>query len=240
MAETTEKKPMPGWKKFLVYLTCVCAALVLLYIVSGITVKQSLRKDLEPVVAQLQSESGAERVKVQIFADPGDPELPFFEEFHVFLTVQVPDVRQISETDALQILRGGQTSGKTAYGYEWKLLDYAVYARTAWDYMGHEHPVFVTISDGTRHYSLEEGRGMVGGKMSDTLILNKKNALTLLHPPAVSSTSLILAGFTVVLASLLPLAFKAELQQLKKYMDREKAINEEVKKLRAQKRKKRG
>ena len=235
MAENTEKKRMPGWKKFLVYLTVFCVVLLLLYVVAGITVRDSICKDLEPVVMQLKSECGTDRVKVQIFAEPGDTELPFFEEFHVFLTVLVPDVEKISESDALQILRGGKQTGEVAYAYEWSQLDYAVYARTARDYMGFEHPVFVTISDGARHYSLQEGRGTVGGKRSDILVLNNRNSLTVLHPPVVSTITLVLGGVIVFLVVLLWLAFKPELAQLKKYMDREKAINEEVKKLRAQK-----
>lgn len=228
-----EKKPLSAGKKLMLVLTLVTVGILLLYIGAGVAARATIRTGLEEMAAQLQAQTGAKNVKIQIFADPGDPNIPFLERFHVYLTVQMADLKQISEGDALRVLRNGEdipVDYEVDYGYEWRQLDYAVYTRTVKDYLGVEHPVFVTISDGRNHYSLERG--------SRTLVVCGYHAVTNLKPPLVSTVTLMIGLFAAAELFLAYFVFKKEREYLKWYIEREKLINAEVRKIREERKKK--
>ena len=225
-----EKKPLNPFKKLMLAITILAVGICLLYIGAGVAARISVRKNLEFMTAQLQEQTGAKSVKVQIFGDPGDSNIPFNEQFHVYLTVQMEDLSDFSESDALHVLRNGSSKYETDYGYDWSDLDYAVYTRTITDYMGVKHPVFVTITDGKSYYSLERGY--------KTLTIGRFNAVARLNPPIVSMVTVMVAVFAAAIVFLDYFVFKHEREYRKWYKERDRLIDEEVRKVREARKKK--
>jgi hypothetical protein len=228
-----EKKPLNAGKKLMLTITILAVGLLLLYIGAGIAAKASIRDGLEEMTAQLQAQTGAENVKVQIFGAPGDSDAPFTEQFHVYLTVQLKDMSQFTESDALRVLRNSdEVTAKynVDYGYDWNDLDYAVYTRTVKDYVGVEHPVFVTITDGKSYYSLERGY--------KALTIGRFNAVARLNPPIISMVTVMVAVFAAAIVFLDYFVFKHEREYRKWYKERDRLIDEEVRKVREARKKK--
>ena len=225
-----EKKPLNAFKKLMLTLTILAVGILLLYIGAGIAARASIQRGLEIMSAQLQEETGAKSVKVQIFGDPGDSDIPFNEKFHVYMTVKMEDMSDFSESDALQVLRNGSSKYEMEYGYEWRNLDYAVYTRSVTDYMGVKHPVFVTITDGKSYYSLEKGY--------KALTVGRFNVVKRLDPPIVSMVTVMVAVFAAALLFLDYYVFKHEREYRKWYKERDKQIDEEVRKVREARKKK--
>jgi hypothetical protein len=119
-------------------------------------------------------------------------------KFNVFLTANVDALRRLTDADALAILNNGKELGEKALRYGYELRNYAVYTRTVTDGVtGLTHPVFVTLSDGARNYSLT----------IDTLfnenMLYKQDAYSTLHPPVMNRLLLISVLATVALLCIL-------------------------------------
>lgn len=185
---------MAKFRKFIGILLAISVFMLALYIVSAIHVKSGIEANLQPVIDKLQQDSGAKSVDVEIYVDGENYALPWMEEFHVFLTANVKDLRRVTYAQALEILNKGTIEVKTEYSYDWDLMDYAVYNRTVTDSVtGRTHPVFVTLSDGTRNYSLKE----TGSYSSTSTTLHEKGAIQTLHPTSTSpmTTIFLLASF---------------------------------------------
>ena len=166
-----------------------------LYIASSIHVKRGIELNLNPIIEELKQTSGAESIDVNIYAAPNSYRMPWREDFHVFLNVNFDDLRRLSETEALRILNNGVELGSCENSYAWELLDYAIYTRSVTDDVtGQTHPVFVTLSDGTRNYSIAE--------ILYENALREADAYETLRPPKFSRMLLISAIISVLLLCL--------------------------------------
>lgn len=185
---------MPKLTKFIAILLAISSFVLALYIGSSIHVKNSIKSNLQPIIEDLKQDSGAESVDVKIYTEPDSYDLPWMVEFHVYLTANINDLRRLSDADALKILNNGVELGKTEYSYDWDLLDYALYNRTVTDSVtGKTHPVFVTLSDGSLNYSIEED------SLYDVNRLYKEGAYETLQPPMMSQMMLIFLLSTLAL-----------------------------------------
>jgi len=194
MPNQTEKKRFRSFLvKLLLILLAVSTLFLSLYIISSIHVKNNIQQKLAPTIQELKEESGAESVDVKIFAEPDSYDLPWFCEYHVFMTVKMHDVRRVSESDILSILQNGVEEAKTEYSYDWDVLDYAIYTRSVKDSVtGRTHPIFMTISDGSIHYSIMEGS-------FDSILLCQKDAHSTLRPVSMNNLMTIVLLVTIAL-----------------------------------------
>lgn len=167
-----------------------------LYFASSIHVKRNIEANLIPIIEELKQTASAESVDINICADPSSYRLPWREDFHVFLTVNLDDLRRLSETEALRILNNGVELGSWENSYDWELTDYAIYTRSVADGVtGQTYPVFVTLSDGTRNYSIAE--------VLNKNALRSADAYETLRPPKFSKMLTISAIVSVLLLCLL-------------------------------------
>ena len=200
-AATEKKLSFTDWcRRILAILLAVSCVLTILYIVSGIQVKNSIRANVQPVVEELKEDSGAASVDVKIRAEPRRYRLPWKEHFHVFLTAHVDDLRRIGEDDVLKILNNGVEEGERERSYSHELRDYAIYTRSVEATGGETHPVFVTLTDGNINYSLQADAGVYS---SSNNYLCGNDVYSKLNPPMVSPMLVISALTTVGLAALL-------------------------------------
>ena len=184
--------------KFVAVLLLLAVVVSGLYIISGVQVKSSIKEELQPLIEDLQSASNAKSVDIKICTEPDSYDLPWQVKFNVFLTANVDDLRRLTDADALDILNNGVELGEKALRYGYELRNYAVYTRKVTDSVtGVTHPVFVTLSDGDRSYSLT----------IDTLfqenMLYKQDAYKTLHPPVMNRLMLISILASVVLLCIL-------------------------------------
>ena len=194
MDENKKVEFMPKLTKFITILLAISSFVLALYIGSSIHVKNSIKTNLQPIIADLKQDSGAESVDVKIYTEPDSYDLPWMVEFHVYLTANINDLRRLTDADALKILNNGVELGETEYSYDWDLLDYALYNRTVTDSVtGKTYPVFVTLSDGNLNYSIEED------SLHDVNRLYKKDAYETLRPPMMSQMTLIFLLSTLAL-----------------------------------------
>lgn len=199
---------MPKLTKFVAILLAISSFVLALYIGSSIHVKNSIKSNLQPIIEDLKQDSGAESVDVKIYTEPESYDLPWMVEFHVYLTANINDLRRITDADALKILNNGVELGETEYSYDWDLLDYALYNRTVTDSVtGRTHPVFVTLSDGTLNYSIEEN------SLFDVNRLYKKGAYETLQPPMMSQMMLIFLLSTLALLGIWGLLIYKKIQK---------------------------
>lgn len=191
MGADKEKMAMSKSTKIVAILFVISVFILALYVGSSILVKASIKSNLQPIIEELQQVSDADSVDVRFFVEPESYAFPWAVEYHVYLTVNVSDLRRISDADALSILNNGVTLGQTEYSYTGK-LDYAIYTRTVTDSItGMTHPVFVTLSDGNLNYSIERDR------LYNVNQLYKEDAYGTLRPPRMSQTMLIFLLATV-------------------------------------------
>lgn len=220
MGKDTKKGFLSGLTKFLGILLAVSCFVLALYTISAAHVKSGIEANLQPVVDELMAGSGADSVDVKIYANPGDYQMPWGERFHVFLSVNMKDLRRITDKEALEILTNGQEEASRSYSYNWEVREHAVYTRSVTDsVIGKNHPVFVTLSDGTRNYSLKMNIS------TDALLLHKKGAEAMLQPVSMSPMMVILVLITVVLALLMGILLYARVDKSKA------AIEEEAKRI---------
>lgn len=158
-------------------LLAISIVLLTTYAVSANLAKNSVINNLNPIINELSATPGANNVEVKICAEPNTYSAPWNLEFHVFLTVKFSHLGQLGDEKALEILNNGVELGKTEYSYDWDDLDYAIYTRSVTDSVfGHTHPVFVTLTDGDKSYTIKED------SLFDKNVLHMGDVYSILRP----------------------------------------------------------
>ena len=223
--ESNPKKYLSAPLKIVSVLLALSIVLLTTYAVSAILARNSVMDNLKPVISELSSTPGANDVDVKVCAEPDAYSLPWKLEFHVFLTVKFSHLGQLGDEKALEILNNGVELGETAYGYEWEDWDYAIYTRSVTDSVfGNMHPVFVTLTDGDKSYTIKEN------ELYDKNDLYLGDAYSILKPSSFHKMISVLVLSTVVLAGLFAVIVykKLEKKRVIEKAQREKA--EEAKK----------
>ena len=175
--ETNPKKYLSFPLKVVSVLLAISVVLLITYAVSANLAKNSVINKLNPIIDELSSTPGANSVEVKVCAEPDAYSMPWDLEFHAFLTVHFSHLGQLGDEKALEILNNGVELGKTEYSYEWDDLDYAIYTRSVTDSVfGHTHPVFVTLTDGDKSYTIKED------SLFDKNVLHMGDAYSILRP----------------------------------------------------------
>lgn len=181
--------------KIVSVLFAISIILLATYLVTANLIKNSVNENLKPIISELSETPGANSVDIKICAEPNSYSMPWNMEFHVFLTVQFSHLGQLGDEKALEILNNGVELGDTEYSYDWEDLDYAIHTRSVADSIfGNAHPVFVTLTDGDKSYTIME-------HFSEN-ILHMGDAYDILRPSASHQIVSILILSTVVFLAL--------------------------------------
>ncbi len=151
MNTTPEKKPF--YLRLIKPVAILLALIILLqavYALMGTISKSSIQSGVQTHVSSLMTRTESQEVEVHYRSEPNQFRFPWEQEFHIFLTVHVQDLRQFDQSRLVSILSDDQKDTREEYSYSYSLSDYAHYARTVTDCFGKTHPVFVTITDGER------------------------------------------------------------------------------------------
>ena len=186
--------------KFVSRCFLVIAFIVALFTVeyfrTGARVKEDIRTQVTPMVREMTEQWGAERVEVIIRAEPEGSATPGNLEFHIFLRAYYTDLRTMDQETALYLLRNGDEDGDKEYSYSYDRNDYAIYTRRVQDTVnGKQHPVFVTLTDGSLHYSLEDG--------SWENHLCTRDTYRMLAPPSIHSSAIVAIGMLIAAAAMM-------------------------------------
>ena len=125
------------------------------YIAATVAAKNSIAKNLEPLISNLMQTYNPDRISAAIYAEPNEYCLPTDMHFHVFLKLEYSSMSTISKDTMQNILTKNGIAHTTEYSYDWDKLDYAAYVYTTSDSVfGKIHPVFLTLTDGGTSYML--------------------------------------------------------------------------------------
>lgn len=218
--ETNFKKYLSIPLKMVSVLLAISIVLLIAYAVPANLTKNSIINKLNPIIDELSSTPGANNVEVKVCAEPDAYSMPWDLEFHAFLTVHFSHLGQLGDEKALEILNNGVELGETAYGYEWGDLDYAIYTRSVTDSVfGHTHPVFVTLTDGDKSYTIKEDR------LFNKNVLHMGDVYSILQP---SSSHQIMSIFILSTIVFLGLFAFIVYKKIEKKREIEKAQREEI------------
>lgn len=218
--ESNPKKYLSTPLKIVSVLLIISIVLLTTYVVSVNLTKNSVINNLKPIISELSTTSGATNVEVKVCAEPNAYSMPWDLEFHAFLTVKFSHLGQLSDEKALEVLNNGTELGKTEYSYEWEDLDYAIYTRSVTDSVfGNTHPVFVTLTDGDKSYTLKEN------DLFDVNMLYMGDAYDLLRP---STSHQIISIFILSTFVFVALFIFIVYKKVDKKRELEKAQREEI------------
>lgn len=218
--ETNFKKYLSIPLKMVSVLLAISIVLLIAYAVPANLTKNSIINKLNPIIDELSSTPGANNVEVKVCAEPNAYNMPWDLEFHAFLTVHFSHLGQLGDEKALEILNNGVELGKTAYGYEWGDLDYAIYTRSVTDSVfGHTHPVFVTLTDGDKSYTIKED------SLFNKNVLHMGDVYSILQP---SSSHQIMSIFILSTIVFLGLFAFIVYKKIEKKREIEKVQREEI------------
>lgn len=220
-----ETKPKFHITKLIAILLAVSLVLLGLYGVSYTLVRNDLQKGLEPIRQELLAAPGAVAVKTKICAEPDSYNLPWHLEYHLFLTVEFAHMEQIGEDAALTLLNGGKERGEKEYSYDGIDYDDAVYNRSVTDTVfGRTHPVFVTLTDGDKSYTLREN------SLYDKNVLAQGDAYETLRAPMVHEIVSILLQIVLVLGITYVLVLRSRRKKKREEAEAQRIQREEEKK----------
>lgn len=145
-----------NWLFKLSILMFVITSVLLMINVFGTTkIKKDIESETQKITEHLYNDTGAESIDINVYTKPGRYFWlnPANAEYHVFVKVNVSNVKLKKEDEWKAILMNGQDDSENDYSYY--ANDYAVYTREITSALcSKKSPVFLTITDGEVSYSL--------------------------------------------------------------------------------------
>ena len=194
-------------KKLLVVLLAISALMLTVCIVSMITTQNSIKNNLSGIIQQVEANTGAKSVDVDIYAESGNYFRIVPVEYHVFLTANCDNLRGKTEDQWVTALLGGQKP-HAEYGYSND--ENAIYSMSI-NISGREHPIFVSVTDGENSYSL-----YCENTYYDNPTIEKRDAKVALHPSKLGFTINIYIFATVAFLAGLILLIYRDMNQKKR------------------------
>lgn len=172
-----------GFFKFLKILLLavfvISTVLLTISIISMVKTQNAIRNNLDEIVQQVKEQTGAYRVDIDIYSEPGGELRILPVEYHVFLTAHCDNLKGKSDSQWVAAMLNGK---EPCYEYGYDNYEHAIYAMTV-NVSGREHPVIVSVTDGDSSYSVY-GEFLIHNDPT----IEKRDARAVLHPSKLGST----------------------------------------------------